>query len=107
MDTSSSVNIIFKETFDRMQVEIAELQHSATALFGFNGHQVQPMGQVFHSLSLGKKSRMQTKVTTFSIVNAPSAYNVILERPVVNAFQAVVSTCHQKIKFLVGDQVGE
>ncbi|XP_074569675.1 uncharacterized protein LOC141826330 [Curcuma longa] len=34
----------------------------------------------------------------FTIVDAPSSYNVILGRPTLGAFSAVVSTYHQKIK---------
>ncbi|XP_042404730.1 protein HOMOLOG OF MAMMALIAN LYST-INTERACTING PROTEIN 5-like [Zingiber officinale] len=41
------------------------------------------------------------------MVDAPSAYNVILGQPALNEFQAVVSTYCQKIKFLVDDRVGE
>ncbi|KAL0402285.1 UNVERIFIED_CONTAM: hypothetical protein Slati_4258400 [Sesamum latifolium] len=35
----------------------------------------------------------------FLVVDVPSAYNVILGRPTLNAFQAVISTYHMKIKF--------
>ena len=37
---------------------------------------------------------------TFLVINVPSAYNVILERPSLNAFRAVVSTYHLLVKFL-------
>ncbi|KAL0313264.1 UNVERIFIED_CONTAM: hypothetical protein Sradi_5725700 [Sesamum radiatum] len=35
----------------------------------------------------------------FPVVDTPFAYNVILGRPGLNAFRAVVSTYHQKMKF--------
>lgn len=41
------------------------------------------------------------------MLDAPSAYNIISGRSTINAFQAAVSTYHQKIKFSMGDQVGE
>lgn len=41
------------------------------------------------------------------MVDAPSAFNVILGRPAINTFQAAISTYYQKMKFLMGDQVGE
>ncbi|CAA0814729.1 Unknown protein, partial [Striga hermonthica] len=43
----------------------------------------------------------------FVVVDVESAYNVILGRPALNAFRVVVSTYHMKLKFPVGDQVGE
>ncbi|KAL0329367.1 UNVERIFIED_CONTAM: hypothetical protein Sradi_4923400 [Sesamum radiatum] len=36
----------------------------------------------------------------FLVVDVSSAYNAILGRPTLNAFQAVISTYHMKIKFL-------
>lgn len=36
-----------------------------------------------------------------------TAYNIILGRPALIAFQAVSSTYYLKMKLLVGDQVGE
>lgn len=38
VDTGSSVNIIFKDVFDQMQVNLTELHHSTTSLFGFTCH---------------------------------------------------------------------
>ncbi|KAL8516148.1 hypothetical protein ACS0TY_014713 [Phlomoides rotata] len=43
----------------------------------------------------------------FFIVDAPSSYNVIFWRPVLNSFQAIVSTFHMKMKFQVLEDVGE
>lgn len=78
VDTGSKVNIIFKDAFDQMQVDMTELHHSTTALFGFIGHQVYPLGQVSLPLSLGKDACRQTRATIFSVVNSPSAYILIL-----------------------------
>ncbi|XP_074573439.1 agglutinin-like [Curcuma longa] len=43
----SSINILYKETFSQMQIEKSELKSMSTALFGFTGHKVQPLGQVY------------------------------------------------------------
>lgn len=43
----------------------------------------------------------------FTFVYATSSYNVILENLTMNDFRDVNLTYHQKIKFLVGNQVGE
>ncbi|XP_073121585.1 uncharacterized protein [Henckelia pumila] len=48
-----------------------------------------------------------TVMTRFTLVEAPSSYNVIFGRPAMNAFRVVASAYHQKIKFPVGDKVGE
>lgn len=46
-------------------------------------------------------------MTMFTIVEAPSSYNVILGRPALNDFMAVASTYHQKLKYPVGERIGE
>ncbi|KZT76723.1 hypothetical protein F511_46252 [Dorcoceras hygrometricum] len=43
----------------------------------------------------------------FLVVNSSSAYNVILGRPSLNAFQAVASTYHMKLKFPTPSGAGE
>ncbi|CAA0816695.1 Uncharacterized mitochondrial protein AtMg00860, partial [Striga hermonthica] len=49
----------------------------------------------------------QKEGESFVVVDVESACNVILGRPALNTFQAVVSTYHMKLKFPVGDRVGE
>ncbi|XP_073051258.1 uncharacterized protein [Primulina eburnea] len=46
-------------------------------------------------------------MTVFTVVDAPSSYNIILGRPAMNEMRAVASTYHQKIKFPVRGRVGE
>ncbi|XP_074579120.1 uncharacterized protein LOC141835644 [Curcuma longa] len=67
--------------FDQMQIDLDDLEPMATSLYGFTGNEVRPLGQIRLAISLG--------------------------RPTLGAFSAVVSTYHQKIKFPVGDLVGE
>ncbi|XP_074560470.1 uncharacterized protein LOC141816623 [Curcuma longa] len=102
VDTNSSVNIIFKKAFNQMQIDEADLQPMATSLFGFTGHEVRPLGQINLAISLGEEPLRRTRRTFFTVVDAPSAYNVILGRPTLSAFSAVVSVYHQKIKFPIG-----
>ncbi|XP_074588097.1 uncharacterized protein LOC141843999 [Curcuma longa] len=106
VDTGSSVNVLYKEAFAQMQIDRHELRPMSTALFRFSGHEVQPLGQINLPLSLGEEPLRRTRNVIFVVVDAPSSYNVILGRPALSAFQAVVSTFYQKIKFPVADQVG-
>ncbi|XP_073284550.1 uncharacterized protein, partial [Primulina huaijiensis] len=46
-------------------------------------------------------------MTSFTVVDSPSSYNIILGRPAMNELRVVASTYHQKIKFPVGARVGE
>ncbi|XP_042426044.1 uncharacterized protein LOC122013897 [Zingiber officinale] len=107
IDTGSSVSIIFKKTFDQLQIDRAELLPMTTPLYGFTGNEVQPISQIKVAISLGEEPLRRTRTTTFIVIDVSSSYNVILGRPALNEFRAVVSTFCQKIKFPVEDQVGE
>ncbi|XP_074570551.1 uncharacterized protein LOC141827208 [Curcuma longa] len=106
IDTGSSVNVLYKDAFNRMQIDRDQLQPMTTSLFGFSGHEVRPLGQIQLPLSLGEEPLRRTRSILFTVVDAPSSYNVILGRPALSSFEAVVSTFHQKIKFPVQGQVG-
>ncbi|XP_073120892.1 uncharacterized protein [Henckelia pumila] len=106
VDTGSSVNIIFKETLDQMKLEEFELDPITTELYGFTGHALQPLGQIVLPLSLGNGEHRVTKMSCFTVVDAPSSFNGILGCPALSDFRAVASTYHQKLKFLSGREVG-
>ncbi|XP_073030703.1 uncharacterized protein [Primulina eburnea] len=46
VDSGSSVNIIFQEALDQMNLEDYQLRPVETALFGFSGHTVYPRGEI-------------------------------------------------------------
>ena len=48
-----------------------------------------------------------TQMVDFLLVDQPSAYNAIIDRPTLNALRAVVSTYHLAMKLLAEDQVRE
>ncbi|XP_042415453.1 uncharacterized protein LOC122004668 [Zingiber officinale] len=99
--------IIQAKTFDQLQINGAELLPMTTPLYGFTSNEVLPVGQTRLAISLGEELLQRTRTTNFIVVDAPSAYNVILGRPTLNKFRAVVLTFCQKIKFPVEDKVGE
>ncbi|CAA0809108.1 Unknown protein, partial [Striga hermonthica] len=103
VDTGSSVNVIFYDCLKRMELDI-QLAPLHTSLFGFNGSEVAPLGETMLAVVLGKGDLRKVKMVRFVVVDVESAYNAILGRPSLNAFHAVVSTYHMKLKFLVGDQ---
>ncbi|XP_042380412.1 uncharacterized protein LOC121972856 [Zingiber officinale] len=76
--TGSSVNIIFKQAFDLLQIDRAELLPMATPLYGFTGNEVSPIWQTRLVVSLGEEPLIRTRTTNFIVVDAPSPYNVIL-----------------------------
>ncbi|KAF8090840.1 hypothetical protein N665_0464s0006 [Sinapis alba] len=81
VETGSSVNLIFRETLQKMEL--------------FTGETTMSVG----SIKLPVHVEGVTKITTFTIINKPSVYNVILVTPWLHAMEAVPSSYHEFLKF--------
>ncbi|KAL2240953.1 UNVERIFIED_CONTAM: hypothetical protein Sindi_0736500 [Sesamum indicum] len=107
VDNGSSVDIIFKDVVRKMGLENAKFEPVKTALVGFGGSEVTPLGTIELPVSTGAEPRRQTLMVRFLVVDVPFTYNVILGRPSLDLFRAVVSTYHMKMKFPTENSVGE
>ncbi|CAA0810386.1 Unknown protein, partial [Striga hermonthica] len=108
IDTGSSVDVMFYDCFVQINRELnMDLKPVTTALYGFNGGEVMPMGEVSLPVALGAGELRKVRMVRFVVVGAESSYNIIMGRTSLNAFQAVVSTYHMTIKYPVGENVGE
>ncbi|XP_064987285.1 uncharacterized protein LOC135626026 [Musa acuminata AAA Group] len=92
VDTGSFADILYFDAFGRL---------------GFTRDSISLLGTTVLPITLGEEPRMKTVMTTFMVVDLPSAYNVILDRPTLNRIQAVVSTYHRTIKFQTSVGIGE
>ena len=64
-------------------------------LTGFNGESTAAVGKI----KLPVYAAGVNKLTTFLVLDCPSAYNIILGRPWIHCMKAVPSTYHQCIRF--------
>ena len=65
-----------------------------------------PMGSIQLVLTLEDPPCQATTAVKFLIVDAPSAYNILLGRPSLNAVRAIPSAYHMVIKFPTTNGVG-
>ena len=106
INNGSSADIIFTSDFDKMGIGREKLEPVRTHLQGFFGEKVLPLGSIQLVLTLGDPPCQATTTVRFLIVDAPSAYNVLLGRPSLKAIKAIPSAYHMIIKFPTTNGVG-
>jgi len=95
VDQGSSTDVMFWPTFNKLQLSLDHLRPYAGCLYGFAGDQVE-VRELKTTFTDGTTAR--TEKIKYLVVNAPSAYNILLGRPTLNRLGAVPSTRHMKVK---------
>ncbi|XP_025640820.1 uncharacterized protein [Arachis hypogaea] len=103
MDPGSSADVLFYSTFLKMKLSEKLMQPSSGELVGFSGERVPIKGYIWLKTMIGEDSLSQTIDMQYLVVDCPSPYNIILGRPALNMFRAVVSTFHLCVKFQAQD----
>ncbi|XP_026458613.1 uncharacterized protein LOC113359150 [Papaver somniferum] len=109
IDGGSSVNVLFYDTFKRMELNDEQLMSSYYTIYGFNGAPTKPLEDIVLEVKAGPM-----KVSTrFSVVDSSSPYNAIIRQRWVHKLKGVATTYHQYLRFptpegvmeIKGDQV--
>ncbi|GKB63919.1 hypothetical protein Tco_0920105 [Tanacetum coccineum] len=102
VDGGSSSEILYEYCFNRFCPEVrSQMVLATTPLVGFSGEIIWPLGQISLLVKIGDKEHSTFAWMNFMVVRSPSLYNEIIGRPGVRRIQAVPSTAHEMLKFLV------
>ncbi|GAV58186.1 hypothetical protein CFOL_v3_01720, partial [Cephalotus follicularis] len=107
IDSESTTDILYKHAFYQLKIPTDQLRPVKTPLVDFAGEMVHPLGSIDLSVVAGTAPRQTQVQMTFLVVDTPSLYNVIIGRPGLNLMEAIVSTRHLLMKFLIRFGVGE
>ena len=93
VEHESSSNVLFWSVLKEMDLNESNIEHNGIVLTCFNKEFTQVVG----TLRLLVYARGEKKVITFLIMDCPSVYNVILERPWIHDIRVVPTTYYQVI----------
>jgi hypothetical protein len=101
VDTGSSLNVMPKTTFLKLNVEGSLMRPSSLVVKAFDGSRRDVIGEVDLPILIGP----QVFTITFQVMDIKPTYSCLLGRPWIHAAGAVTSTLHQKLKFITGDKM--
>jgi len=98
VDQGSSADVMFLTTFNQLQLSTDQLRPYTRCLYGFAGDQVEVRGHIELRTTFTDGTTSRTTNIRYFVINALSAYNILLGRPALNRIGAVVSMRHMKMK---------
>ena len=107
VDNGSSMDILYYQAFERMELKVSDLKPSPNPIYGFTGDSVIPMWVISLPMTLGEYPRQSYVMTGFLVIDQPSAFNTVLGRPSLRELSAITSIYHLLMKFPTSYGVGE
>ncbi|GJY61212.1 reverse transcriptase domain-containing protein [Tanacetum coccineum] len=102
IDGGSASEVLYEQCFNRLHPKIKnQMIPATTSLLGFNGEISWPLGQISLIVTLGDEEHSASALRNVMVVRSSSPYNGIICRPGLRKIQAVPSTAHGMLKFLV------
>ena len=99
IDGGSSINILYKDTLDKLGIREMEQLPTQTVFHGIvPGHSHSPMGKIRLEVLFGSKDNFRREPIWFEVVNLSSPYHALLGRPALAKFMAVPHYAYLKMK---------
>ncbi|KAK1648895.1 hypothetical protein QYE76_066700 [Lolium multiflorum] len=99
MDGGASLNIMYLETLERMNLTKDQLKHSTTESHGVvPGKKANSLGSIKLPVAFGDVNNYREEMITFEVVPFKSSYHVIFGRPTYHKFHARACYIYNKLK---------
>ncbi|XP_028061232.1 uncharacterized protein LOC114264732 [Camellia sinensis] len=95
IDRGSFGDIMYVRWYKEFGLHKDDLEQSDNLMVGFNGTPTWPLGTMSLEMQVGSKK----VIIEFNVIDTPSTYNIILERPWLHVMRVVPSTLHQLLQF--------
>ena len=99
IDDGSSINIMYRDTMEKLGISENMLQPSKTTFHGIvPGVSCEPMGQVRVDVIFGTKENCRVENILFEVVDLSSPYHLLMGRPALHKFMATTHISYLKMK---------
>ncbi|KAK1662864.1 hypothetical protein QYE76_051023 [Lolium multiflorum] len=99
MDGGASLNIMYLETLEKMNLTKEQLKHSTTEFHGVvPGKKANSLGSIKLLVAFGNVNNYREEMITFEVVPFKSSYHVIFGRPTYHKFHARACYIYNKLK---------
>jgi len=99
IDNGSSINIMYKDTMDKLGVKKNMLKPTHTTFHGIvPGASCAPMGKIWIDVLFGDRENCRTECLLFEVVDLESPYHALLGRPALAKFMASTHMPYLKMK---------
>ncbi|KAK1648251.1 hypothetical protein QYE76_066056 [Lolium multiflorum] len=99
MDGGASLNIMYLETLEKMNLTKEQLKHSTTEFHGVvPGKKANSLGSIKLPVAFGNVNNYREEMITFEVVPFKSSYHVIFGRPTYHKFHARACYIYNKLK---------
>jgi hypothetical protein len=101
MDGGSSLNIIYAETLELLEIDLSTIRAGAAPFHGIiPGKHVLPLGQLDLPVCFGTPSNFRKETLMFEVVGFRGTYHAVLGRPCYAKFMVVPNYMYLKLKML-------
>jgi hypothetical protein len=99
MDGGSSLNIIYAETLELLQIDLSSIRTGTAPFHGIIPEtRVQPLGQLDLPVCFGTPSNFRRETLTLEVVGFRGTYHAVLGRPCYAKFMALPNYTYLKLK---------